>query len=64
MFTDFLCPECKSSSVLGDARTGHIVFICQKCGKQESVKHQYNVSKPYYYISSENQFIVDMLGKN
>lgn len=64
MFTDFRCPSCKSSNVLGDAMKKHVVFICQHCGTREIVPHKYNVSKPYYYISSDNPFIIDLLGKN
>jgi len=64
MFTDFRCPNCKSSNVLGDSKIGHVLFICQHCGTRENVKHKYNLSKPYYYISSDNPFIIDLLGKN
>ncbi len=64
MFTDFRCPSCKSKSVLGDSQLGKILFICQHCGTREVVEHDYDVSKPYYFISSDNPFVTDMLGKN
>ncbi len=64
MFTDFRCPTCQSSNVLGDSKIGHVLFICQNCDTRENVEHKYNFSKPYYYISSDNPFITDILGKN
>ena len=64
MLTDFRCPSCKSSNVLGDAMLKYVLFVCQHCGTREIVKHRHEVAKPYYFISSDNPFISDMLGKN
>jgi hypothetical protein len=64
MLSEFKCPSCKSGAVLGDSQLGQILFICQHCGTREYVKHKYNMSKPYYFISSENPFIADIMGKN
>jgi len=64
MFTDFRCPQCQSPNVLGDSQIGHILFICQHCGTREIVKHKYNILQPYYFISTDNPFIADTLGKN
>ena len=64
MLSEFKCPSCKSGAVLGDSQVGRILFICQHCGTREYVKHKYNMSKPYYFISSDNPFITDIMGKN
>jgi len=64
MFTDFRCPSCNSKNIVGDSRLRRILFICQHCGTREFVEHEYEVSKPYFFISSSNPFISDMLGKN
>jgi hypothetical protein len=47
-----------------DNLLGHILFICQYCNTRQLVQDQAAMSQPYFFISSSNPFVPEMIGKN